>query len=388
MTKKVLIIALAKDWTGISRLPSGLDRAGFETVALCPSGSYLSKTKHLAKAMTYPTFTFTRSKLVYLWMLAAMVRFKADIILPGDEDALLAMQNLANTLSKIPGLSFLSKELRKFTAPEKFDSVVLNKSRFVENCREWGVRVPKNTRVENLDMALHEVPSFGYPVVLKFDFGYGASGVTVCQNETDLRKAFSKHSTVGIAKKIKELIKNLLFVVQESAEAGISLQQYISGPVGLVPFVASNGQIFAINPMLKHKTYPGATGPSSVVKGIDNQEIRNAVKIAAEKLSYSGFGSLDFIIDEITNEAYIIELNPRPVPTSHFSSDLCAEDLCVALHDGLTKEQDTKAPAFKPYTIALFPNEKRRDPNSKYLTEAHHDIPKNDPALLKALESK
>ena len=36
MTKKILIIALAKDWTGISRLPSGLKRAGFEVAALCP----------------------------------------------------------------------------------------------------------------------------------------------------------------------------------------------------------------------------------------------------------------------------------------------------------------------------------------------------------------
>ncbi|WP_413577672.1 ATP-grasp domain-containing protein [Bdellovibrio sp. HCB290] len=386
MTKRVLIIALAKDWTGISRLPSGLSRAGFDVVALCPTGSFLSKTKFLNQVMTYPTFTFTRSKLVYLWILTAMLRFKADIILPGDEDALLAMQNLANTSSKIPGLGFLSKKLRQFTAPREFDSVVLNKSRFVENCREWGVRVPKNTRVDSLEMALQEVSSFGYPVVLKFDFGYGASGVTVCQNEVDLRKGFAKHSTVGFSKKLKELIKRLVFVVQESTEAGISLQQYISGPVGLVPFVAKNGHVFAINPMLKHKTYPGATGPSSVVKGIDNPEVRNAVMVSASKLNYSGFGSLDFIIDEKTQDAYIIELNPRPVPTSHFSGELCAEDLCVALYDGLYGKVSIGSPVFKPYLIALFPNEKRRDPNSPYLTEAYHDVPAGDPELQSALD--
>ncbi|WP_413580668.1 ATP-grasp domain-containing protein [Bdellovibrio sp. HCB288] len=386
MTKKVLIVALAKDWTGISRLPSGLSRAGFEVVALCPAGSYLSKTKYLSQVMTYPTFTYTRSKLVYGWILAAMMRFKADIVVPGDEDALLALQSLANSLSKIPGFSSYAKQLRRFMAPAEFDQVVLNKSRFVEHCREWGVRVPKNTRVESLEMALREVPSFGYPVVLKFDFGYGASGVTICHSENDLRKGFAKHSTAGFSTKLKSAIKRMLFVVQEADQAGISLQQYITGQVGLVPFVANQGQVFAINPMVKVKTYPGETGPSSVVKGIDNAEIRNAVTTAAAKLNYSGFGALDFIIDQKTQDAYVIEMNPRPVPSSHFGGDMCAEDLCVSLFAALNDQGPKAAPSFKPFLVALFPNEKRRDSKSPYLTEAYHDVPVEDAELLAALD--
>jgi len=37
-----------------------------------------------------------------------------------------------------------------------------------------------------------------------------------------------------------------------------------------------------------------------------------------------------------------------------------------------------------PETVALFPNEWLRDPHSRYLTHGHHDVPWDDPALLKA----
>ncbi|HEX7676080.1 MAG TPA: ATP-grasp domain-containing protein [Bdellovibrio sp.] len=385
MTKKILIIALAKDWTGISRLPSGLKRAGFEVAALCPKDSYLSKTKYLDHLMTYPIFTYTRSKVIYGLILAAMVRFDADIIIPGDEEALLAMQNLSRTLKHIPGLKGFAKSLRKFIAPEQFDRIVLNKSRLVEGCGQWGVRVPKNVRINSVEEAIKEVPSFGYPVVLKFDFGYGASGVSICRHEEDLRKGFYKYSKAGFAARAKEFLKRTFFVVQESDEASISLQQYITGPVGQVPFVAKDGEVFAINPMLKYKTYPGETGPSSVNRGIDNQEVRKAAIVVAAQLKYSGFGSLDFIVDEKTQDAYVIELNPRPIPPSHFSGELCAEDLCVSFYKGVNG-MPTENPPFRPFTVALFPNEKRRDPQSPYLTQGYHDIPIDDPELLAALD--
>ena len=95
MKKTVLIIALNENWTGISRLPSGLSRAGFKVFALCPKKSLIAKTKYLANTILYPTFTYSRSKLVFIWMIFAMLKFRPDVVLPGDEDAILAMQELA-----------------------------------------------------------------------------------------------------------------------------------------------------------------------------------------------------------------------------------------------------------------------------------------------------
>jgi hypothetical protein len=102
MTKKILIVALNTHWTGISRLPSGLVRAGFQVFAFCPKKSYLAQTKFLDDSILYPTFTYSRSKIVYLGMLFSIIFFKPDFVIPGDEDAVFAFQNLANFLEKIP----------------------------------------------------------------------------------------------------------------------------------------------------------------------------------------------------------------------------------------------------------------------------------------------
>lgn len=385
MTKKILIIALAKDWTGISRLPSGLKRAGFEVAALCPEGSYLSKTRYLDTLYTYPTFTYTRSKLIYLLMISAIRKTKADLIIPGDEEALLALQKLANLLSGIPILDKYSQEIRRSIAASQFDNIVLNKSRLVDLCSNNGVLTPKNVRVESLEKALATAPEFGYPLVLKFDFGYGASGVSVCNNAEELKQGFAKHKHAGLSAKVKSFVKQLLFVVQEEQTASISLQQYVSGQVGQSPFCAHKGQLFAVNPMLKHRTYPGATGPSSVNRGFECAEIAKAAEVVAKQLGYTGFGSLDFIVDDKTQRPYVIELNPRPIPTSHLSAELSTVDLCDSLYKGLNG-LPIEQKAFKPWMVALFPNEKRRDPNSEFLTQGYHDIPKNDPELMAALD--
>ncbi|UOF01840.1 ATP-binding protein [Bdellovibrio reynosensis] len=382
MVKKILIVALAEKWTGISRLPGGLKRAGFDVYAYAPKNSYLAKTSFLNGRMLYPTFTYARSKVVYLGIILSILRLRPDLVVPGDEDALLALQALA----KFPLIGKkITSSLPGYTDP----SVLLSKSKFVAKCAKWGVRVPKNIEVKNLQEALTAAPRLGFPLVVKYDFGYGASGVEVVHNEEQLIKSLSSTQKVSLVTKIKRVIKTLLFVVPKDDENGLSLQQYISGQVGLAPFCAQNGAVFAANPMLKHKTYPGATGPSSVVVGVDNQEIHQAILTVAKNLSYTGFGSLDFIVEQKTGEAYVIELNPRPVPTVHFDSDLCAQDLCASFYKGLNKQfkpHDSGAPLYKSFTIALFPNEKRRDPQSPYLTQSYHDIPKDDEVLMEALD--
>lgn len=184
---------------------------------------------------------------------------------------------------------------------------------------------------------------------------------------------------------MKDLFKNMFFVSIFNNDNKISLQQYIDGPVGQSPFCAKNGLVFAQNSMLKFKTYPGKTGPTSVAFGIENPELNKFVETMALKLNYTGFGSLEFITDEKTGLLYIIELNPRPTPTCHISGEFITNDLCDTLFKGLNL-LPRKISLFKPFLIALFPGEKKRDPKSPYLFEGYHDIPLDDPILLKALD--
>ena len=385
MKKTVLIIALNENWTGISRLPSGLSRAGFKVFALCPKKSLIAKTKYLANTILYPTFTYSRSKLVFIWMIFAMLKFRPDVVLPGDEDAILAMQELARLTKKIPFLSFISKVFRESLGPEEFDSLVLSKSDFQAKCKEWGVRTPQNIIVNNLDEAIKASGQMTFPLVIKHDSGYGGSGVHICENSDELKKHFQQIGMPSLMTKVKNQIKKLFFVTVLSSKQSISLQQYIDGVVGLAPFCAQDGEVFAINQMMKIRTFPGKTGPTAVAEGIDNEELKIFVKTVAKKLSLNGFNSLDFIIDSKNGTLFIIELNPRPTPSCHIGEGHIVNDLCEFYFNGLNNKPLMKK-SFHPYVIAMYPGEKRRDPQSEYIKSSFHDVPTDDPELYQAIE--
>ncbi len=384
MKKKALIIALNENWTGISRLPSGLVRAGFEVSALAPKKSLLGKTKHLKESILYPTFTYSRSKLVYLWIIYAFLKLKPEVVIPGDEDTILALQNVSNLLERLPFFHSVSKLIRSSITGKEFDQLVLSKSSFQKKCNEWGLRTPKNIIVHNLAEALMAAADMSYPVVIKYDSGYGGSGVFICETEVDLKNHFQNLGGPSLVTILKETFKRMFFVSIFSSEKVISIQQYIDGQVGQSPFCANEGVVFGFNPMLRLRTFPGKTGPASVSCGYENEDIEAFVKTIAKKMNYSGFGSVEYIIDSKSKLLHIIELNPRPTPTCHIKDDVVTNDLCECYFNGLNKIP-FELKSFRPYTIAMFPGEKRRDPNSEFLKTAFHDVPEGDQVLFKAL---
>lgn len=387
MKPAILIVALNEKWIGISRLPEALQRAGFYVAALCPSHSYLAQTRYLDLKLTYPVLTYTRSKIIYFYILFTLLVRNYTLVVPGDEDALLALENLRKAFRYF-GLSgpFL-KLLDRSLGSDKYDVQKLNKTAFIELCQKISVRVPKNLRVANLAEAQQKAQELGFPLVVKADFGYGASGVSVCHNLQQLEQAFRVEKNLSFLSSLKQWIKKLLFIVQPEAQVGISLQQYITGQVGQIPFVAIEGKVLAYNCVIKLETYPGSTGPTSVARSLDNPEMIEAVLKVSKELQYCGFGSLDFIVEQSSGKSYVIELNPRPTPVCHFSQELAGVDLAQALSFGIKGQTYQQGP-FKPYTVALFPNEQNRDAQSPYLRDFVHDVPMNDPKLKQALEKK
>ena len=66
---------------------------------------------------------------------------------------------------------------------------------------------------------------------------------------------------------------------------------------------------------------------------------------------------------------------------------LYGHDLTAAWIGHMNAELRVEPTAASVETVALFPNEWARDPTSPYLTEAFHDVPDDDPALLQALKA-
>ena len=117
---------------------------------------------------------------------------------------------------------------------------------------------------------------------------------------------------------------------------------------------------------------------------IENAEMSNAAERIARKLKLSGTHGFDFMLEDATGSAYLIEINPRSTQVGHLTLGL-GRDIPAALRSAVTGNSVRPAPKVtNDDTIALFPQEWLRDPASMYLQSAYHDVPWDKPDLIRA----
>ncbi|MGA9508058.1 MAG: ATP-grasp domain-containing protein, partial [Candidatus Sulfotelmatobacter sp.] len=126
-----------------------------------------------------------------------------------------------------------------------------------------------------------------------------------------------------------------------------------------------------------------AAGPATVVRWIENTDIATAAAKMVRRLNLSGVHGFDFMLEEQTGKAYLIEMNPRATQVGHLALGP-GRDIPAALYAALSGKVPQLAPAVTDNdTIALFPQEWIRDPESSFLWSAYHDIPWEAPELVR-----
>jgi hypothetical protein len=174
----------------------------------------------------------------------------------------------------------------------------------------------------------------------------------------------------------------LLLPYLRGDRATVGIQRYVAGRDATSTVATWQGNVLSgISFEVLEKGDP--TGPSSVLKLIDNQEMSAAVKRMVSRLGLSGLYGFDFLLEERTGNAYLIEMNPRATQTSH----LClgpgrhlTASICAALQEQPVREMPSVT---EKDTIALFPQEWHHNPKSEFLRTAYHDVPWDQPALLR-----
>jgi hypothetical protein len=128
----------------------------------------------------------------------------------------------------------------------------------------------------------------------------------------------------------------------------------------------------------------GRNGPSSVVQLSDDRNISSAIHKIVAELQLSGMLGFDFIIEERSGDAYLIEMNPRATQMGHLALG-DGRDLAAAIAGVFIGRQVRAAQSVtKNDVIAFFPQEWLRDAKSPYLKNAYHDVPWDQPALVRA----
>jgi hypothetical protein len=104
----------------------------------------------------------------------------------------------------------------------------------------------------------------------------------------------------------------------------------------------------------------------------------------ARRLNLSGLYGFDFMLEAGGRNAYIIEINPRSTQVGHLALG-AGRDIPAALFSAVSGQTVRVAPSVtEKDTIALFPQEWIRDSKSAYLRSAYHDVPWEEPELVRA----
>lgn len=393
----ILIFTIQQYWIGIARLPKVLQEAGFKVGVLCFPKSYIAKTRYLDKLflLESPGNTLLKSlrKAIEVW--------RPVLLIPGDELTVRFLHLIVRlaTTNKLNSLPIdVVKTIQSSLCSPDFYEAATNKTITQRVAREIGLRTPAQQSFDSVADALSFKTEYSYPVVLKKSFGTGGSGVKICDNSEQLMEAL--HNFQPLPAKppsIKSLIKNWLRELLRSDldpvqlnpaqlpdDPAVSIQQFISGKPAMYCLVAIAGKTLAGYTAVKEIVNPSPTGMSSVIHFIKQPEMASAASALMTLFNYTGFASIEFMIEEKTGFAYLLECNPRPTSVNHLGEKV-GVNLCGALFQQLNGKVETPSlSADSEMVVALFPQEWQRDPNSNYLLNTYHDVPWDDPMLVRA----
>jgi hypothetical protein len=170
----------------------------------------------------------------------------------------------------------------------------------------------------------------------------------------------------------------------QGARPVITVQSYVPGRPANSAVSAVNGRVLA-GLSVEVLGALSATGASSVVQVVENRQMLDASERLAKRLQLSGFHGFDFVIENRTGAAYLIEMNPRCTPLCPLHLGGCRDmvaALCTEVSGGATVQRPIMTTQSQ---IAYFPQAWRWNPESELIRSSYHDVPWSEPALVEDL---
>ncbi len=380
--KPTLLVAATDRWFPTARLVLALAKAGFSVEAVCPSEHPLETTSAPRRVYRYnglaPLNSFAR----------AIGAAKPNIIVPGDDLAARHLRDLhQRAQSRDPSGSLCAVIERSVGDPKSFP-LVFARAGFLELARANRVCGPNTEVIAGSDDLKRWAGDNGFPIVLKADETSGGDGVKIVHSIEEAERAFQRLSRPPLlARALKRTVLD-----QDSTLLGRSIfrrrltvnaQVFVAGSEATSAVACWRGAVLAA---LHFRVIKKArsTGHATVLKLIENSEMASAVATMVRQLSLSGLHGFDFMLEADTENAHLIEINPRSTQTGHLTLGPGC-DLPAALYAAVSGEPALPASKLtESDTIALFPQEWIRDAASPYLRSAYHDVPWGEPMLTRA----
>jgi hypothetical protein len=376
MTRKVLLVTTV-DWTSTARYAGAFAAASWLVDAISPKGAPVTLSRYVDRRHRYrPLFALASLR-------TAIEASRPDLIVPCDDRAVgLLLRLYAKEDENSPAAILIRRSLG---APQEF-ATVLSRPGSMTASREAGIRAPETVAVTNEEELDSCLACLGLPAVLKADGSWGGEGVIVARSREEAVAAF--HRLKRPASRLRNMARALrrkdlhfLLAALSPPELKISVQKFVSGRSAASAFACWNGAIVAA---LYYDVLisDGAMGPPNVIRRVDCPQMEEASRLVAKRFGLSGIYGLDFIRDD-AGDVHLIEINPRTTQggTLAFGE---GRDLPSALASCVMRSPAARREAIANDVVAFFPAEWQRDAQSPYLVGGYHNVPWDDPAVLKA----
>ncbi|MGA9542869.1 MAG: ATP-grasp domain-containing protein [Candidatus Sulfotelmatobacter sp.] len=380
--KPTVLIATTSCWYPTARLAMALASAGCKVEMVCPTSHPARKTKAVSRIHIYrglaPLTSFAR----------AIATTQPDFIVSGDD---LATQHLHRLYAREKRNGQVESSIcavieRSLGSPESFP-VVNARTAFMNMAHQEGLRVPPTRVLRNIDDLRTWVACTGLPTVLKADGTSGGDGVRIARTLTEAELFFKElQAPPLLARAAKRALvdqdKTLVWPSLLRRRPVVNAQAFVAGLEATSAVVCWQGAVLAsLHFEVVNKA--SSKGHATVVRLINNAEMSAAAEKMALRLCLSGFYGFDFMLESETGNAYLVEINPRSTQVGHLSLGP-GRDIPAALYAALSGKTVRATPKItEKDTIALFPQEWIRDAESPFLRLAYHDIPMDEPELIR-----
>jgi hypothetical protein len=380
MQPRILLVTTCR-WFATARLAIAFRDVGCHIEVVCPRQHPASKTPAVRKLHTYRGLAPTQS------IRTALIASRPDLVVPCDDFATKCLHQVYDD-ARVSGETAIESLLERSLGNPAGFATVRSRAATMALARELGVNVPETAVIQSADALTQWTTRYGLPVVLKADGTSGGRGVHVGTSTADALEALQRlgappPATRAIKRAVVNRDTNFLLPFLRRSHSVVNAQRFVAGRDANITIACWKGQVLASIPVSVEKTLD-PNGPASVVRLVENSEMLEAVTRIVSALRLSGLAGFDFLIDEQTQAAYLIDVNPRATQIGHLSLGP-GRDLPAALRAAVTGESVRERPAVTTSDlIAFFPQEWMRDSGSSLLRSAHHDVPWDEPSLLQA----
>jgi antitoxin (DNA-binding transcriptional repressor) of toxin-antitoxin stability system len=348
-----VLLTTTMDWPFPAQLAGAFAGAGATVEALCPKHTMLWHSRHPGRVHRHHALAPEAS------LRKAIATAGPDLIIPCDDLA-------AEILRGVRGGEDLA-----------------NRHAFLRRAAEAGAPAGKTIALADEAMLEDAMREFGLPLVLKCDHSWGGDGVAIASTAEEAHAAFRRfHQTSRLRNLIRAVRRGERYFLTRALSPVtpvISAQRFIDGHPATSSIACWQGEVVAAH-HFDVLGASGATAPACVIARRDCAAMQASAIVIAREFNLSGLFGLDYMRDR-QGDVHLLEINARATPTAHL---MLKQDLPAALLKAAGLPSHPRAPMTDKDEIAIFPREWLRDPASPWLKSAYHDVPWDDPEVVRA----